>query len=72
MGKLKQISLSDEPNKALIELANFIDTMNLPGHQYPDGADKREFTGYWQPIEYFYELQGYASEARRVANHSST
>lgn len=72
MGKLKRISLPDDPRKALIELADFINTMTRASHRYPDGADKREFTGYWQSIEYFYKLQGYAHEARRVANHSST
>lgn len=66
------IWLSDDPAKALLEIAEFIDSMELTGHRYPDGADKRAFAGYWQPVIFFYSLQGIAHEARRVAGQSST
>ncbi len=65
-------TLSNDYSKALVELAEFIDTINYKGHMYPDGADKRDFVGYWQPLDFFYRLQGYAEEARRVASGSST
>ena len=72
MGKLKQVVLSNDPQKALVEIADFISQMDLKEYRYPDGSCKRDFEGYWQPIAFFNKLRNYAEEARRVANHSST
>ncbi len=67
----KHKTLSDDPSKALSEIADFIDAMEIKGREYPDGVDKRACIGWWQPVDFFYHLQGIAHEARRVAGQSS-
>ena len=64
--------LSDNPYVALKEVADFIKTMDLGAeYLFPIASDKREFEGYWQPIEYFHGLMGYAYEAQRISSLSS-
>ncbi len=41
-----RIKLPDDPVAALHKIADFLDeNMELKGHIYPDGADRRSFTG---------------------------
>lgn len=60
--------LSDDPSQALAEIADFIDAISLKGREYPEGVDIRACAGWWQPVDFFYALQGIGHEARRVAD----
>ena len=72
MSTLKEIKLSDAPCEALLQIAEHIGKPpKFSEHVYPDGADKREFIGFWQPVEYYRKLQNIAYEARRVAGQGS-
>lgn len=67
MSKLK---LPNNPYEALAKIADFLDSAQYDDdHMFPPDANKREFTGYWQSVDFFYDLQGHAYEARRVAGH---
>lgn len=68
----EQKSLPNDPAKALVKIADFIDHIKLTGQEYPPGCDKRAVDGWWQPVDFFYALQGIAHEARRVADQSSS
>lgn len=66
-----QITLPNDPAEALVKIAEFIDAIKLSGHEYPPGIDKRACEGWWQPVHFFYHLQGIAHEARLVSGQYS-
>ncbi len=62
----------EDPVAALRKIAEFLDeNMDLKGHRYPDDADKRSFTGYWQSVSFFYGLQAIQHYARSYQSSSS-
>lgn len=70
---MKEIILPNDPCKALLVMAELIDKINIERKIYPDGADKRSFTGFSVPLELLHDLHGMSVEARRVVdNHSAT
>ena len=64
MKKENHITLPDDPIEALHVISSFINkNMELKGHRYPDGADKKSFVGYWQDVNFFYNLKAIAHYA---------
>lgn len=65
--KVKRIVLSKDPEEALQQIAEFIDTkMIRKGRMYPDNADKREFLGYWQDIKFHLNLQAISHQIKEM------
>jgi len=60
-------ALSDNPYAALAEVAKIVSASIKMDHKYPDGADKRSFTGVVLTIDTIYKLQSLVHEAARVA-----
>jgi len=72
MEKTKHFILPNDPVEALHKIADFLDeNMKLKGCRYPDNSDKKSFIGYWQPIEFFYDLQAIAHYARKFESSAS-
>lgn len=63
--KSRTIVLSKDPEEALQQIAEFIDTkMILKGRRYPDNADKRAFLGHWQDISFTRNMQAISHQIK--------
>lgn len=61
------MNLPNDPRAALLEIARYINQMELPDDRMIPQGDKRACTGWWLTIDYLYGLQKIAAEAERLA-----
>lgn len=72
MDKTNRISLPEDPREALCAIADFLNkNMKFEGHRYPENADKRSFAGYWQSVDFFYNLKSIAYYAEKYGSSST-